>query len=307
MDLFDTTLKPEYNQIFFASGTSWQIWNKPKNAKMIYLIALGSGAGGGRGRSSTAGVTRNGGSGGGSGSIAHLLIPSNKVPDRLYIQVAEGGAGAPALTGTSADAVLSGAAALSYISAEPITTLALNLLLVSGAAAATGLTGATIATQAQALLSYGGIFDSVAGVSGGAGGISGTTNAPYISFTTNIVTGGAGGGGMSSVNIPSTAGGINAFSNITPLIAPGTNGTTTNPGLPGSSGYTTRAYISNLMNSNTPMLFTGGAGGGSSASGVGGPGGHAMFGCGGGGSGAGGTGSDAGGNGGDGLVIITCI
>lgn len=304
MSLYNLTSKPEYNQVFYANGGIWQIWNKPVGAKFIHLFVLGGGAGGGRGQTANGGgVTRSGGVGGGSGAIAFGLFPANKVPDKLYIKVGQGSIGAAAFTGTGT-ATASGAAELSYVSVLPDTTSAVNLLLVSGAAAATGNTGSTIFVQTQALLSYGGIVEGVAGINGGAGGAS-STPATYISFTNSIVTGGAGGSGISSVESAGAAAGINAYSNITPLIAPGTNGATTNPGLPGGSGYTTRQLITDVIN-REPMMFTGGAGGGCSSLNIGGAGGHATFGCGGGGSGAGGSGTSAGGNGGHGLVVITC-
>ena len=304
MSLYNLTSKSECNQVFYANGGIWQIWDKPVGAKFIHLFVLGGCAGGGRGATTIGGgATRTGGSGGGSGAIAFGLFPANKVPDKLYIKVGQGSIGAAAFTGTGVTTA-SGAAELSYVAALPDTTSAVNLLLVSGAAAATGSTGSTVFAQTQALLSYGGIVEGIAGVNGTAGGAS-TASATYVTFGNSIVTGGAGASGISSVETPGAAAGITAYSNITPLIAPGTNGATTNPGLPGGSGYATRININDAY-CREPMMFTGGAGGGCSSTGVGGAGGHAAFGCGGGGSGAGGSGTSAGGNGGHGLVVITC-
>ena len=52
-------------QIFYANGTtSWQTWQKPRNAKFIQIFCLGSGGGGAGGGLNPAANAANAGAGG---------------------------------------------------------------------------------------------------------------------------------------------------------------------------------------------------------------------------------------------------
>ena len=291
-------------KIFYANGASWQVWNKPANARFVRFLVLGGGAGGGGGRTSAVN-TATGGGGGGSSAITIAKIPAKFLPDVLYINVGLGGAGGISSTvGT--------AGSLSYISMQPNTT-AFNILLQSGDAAPTAGNGGTssiagVGGTASTAWSYAnfvfgelGMITVSAGQNGGAGGNQ-TSNGVSITPTL-FVTGGAGGGGVSS----GTAGSSHNGGNITGTgflntITGGTADSTTI--LNGDHGWS--SFPNNL--SYDPIFFTGGAGGGATntASRPAGRGGNGNYGSGGGGGGGAYSSTGGpGGNGGDGLVIIT--
>jgi hypothetical protein len=152
----------ESTQVFYANGTNWQVWNKPKNANFVYIYVLGSGAGGGRGATGNA-TTRSGGTGGGSGAICIGLFQANFLPDRLYLQVGVGGAGAPASSLTNTAGINGSPGALSYVSITPDSSIPMNLLMVSGAAAPTSTIAGTVFIPALALLSNLGMLYSTPG------------------------------------------------------------------------------------------------------------------------------------------------
>jgi hypothetical protein len=60
-------------QGFFNGGT-WQTWVKPRGAKMVNIICVGSGAGGGGGFQSGSAPRGGGGGGGGGGSPAIIIL-----------------------------------------------------------------------------------------------------------------------------------------------------------------------------------------------------------------------------------------
>ena len=126
-------------QVFKNTGgtttTDWQVWIKPRNARMVYIWNMGAGAGGGGGLTGAAGTARGGGSGGGSAAIVRQLIPAFLLPDRLYLMVGRGGNG-----GNASGAGTAGPR--SYISTMANQTAAAYLISVSGAAdAAQGVAG----------------------------------------------------------------------------------------------------------------------------------------------------------------------
>ena len=295
LDVFNTPDGNILNEVFYTNGTtnSWQTWQKPKNCKYVNIFMLGGGGGGAGGAAGTG--TRNGGAGGGSSSISKCLFNVSTLPDILYIQVGPGGAGGGSGSNGSAGS-------LSYVSILPDTT-SINVVLRSGAAAAgggatvgTAGTAGTIVLQSTCILSYLGYFQAIAGTAGASasGGVAGTNIT-----TANIISGGASGGGATSTL--SFSGGSITMPEVgfVPKIH-GATSTSDN----GSDGYSSRPSFNISLNS--PIFFTGGAGGFGSALGVGSAGGYGTFGSGGGGGGAGSaTNGGRGGNGGDGIVIIT--
>lgn len=290
-------------QIFLTKGsTDWQVWQKPANAKMVSIFCLGSGGGGGNGMNSTATTARRGGGGGGSGAFSHGTFAASQLPDVLYLQIAQGGNGGAGLGGTNAG----GAGALSYVCVQPNTT-AINVLLASGTAAATGGrsgqdsgaggTGSTIWTGN--ILNNLGLATAQAGTNGGAGAISSSA----VSITPSMIVCGGPSGGNTSTST-AFAGGNIVGSGFLNTISGGSSGAGSTAGGNGSDGYNPNIFS---PSKNAPVIFTAGSGGGASVSGQGGNGGAGAFGCGGAGGGAGFTNlSGAGGRGGDGLIIITC-
>ncbi len=277
---------------YVTSGSTWQTWNKPRNAKMIEIFCLGGGAGGGQ-SSITAGST-GGGGGGASGGIVRGIIPAFLLPDTIYIQVAKGGAG------VTTNAV-GGTGGISYIGLQPSTSeqtlICKSSTAVAGGGGQVGGAGAPGAVSVVSLSAFGnlGLFTAITGVNGTAAGTSaGTAGTNQAALGTNIVTGGCGGGGKTSVGAQGNGGSItSALAILTTQVNGGQAA-----GDAGSSGYGTLQ----------PFCGTGGAGGAGRGGtvGAGGNGGDGWYGCGGGGAGAGSAAAKAG-DGGDGLVIITVI
>jgi hypothetical protein len=302
VDMFNLTADTFSNQIFTADTLNWQVWNKPTNAKMVYIFCLGGGGGGGGGRTSAINSSTGGG-GGASSGIVTGMYQAILLPDTLYLQVGPSGTGGAA----GADGTNGG---ISYVSYRPNTT-AINILLQSSATVADGGNlggasvqgaGGTAATLWNPLIAINGnlgIVDAAAGQNGTAGTTSGGT---IVNLTPNrIVSGGSGGGGTSAGGTAYNGGSI-LGSGFLNTLSPGISNSATTE-IHGANGYNT--FGKNSM----PNFFTGGSGGGpATTSGrAGGKGGNGAYGSGGGGgggaySGAGGSG----GHGGDGIIIIAC-
>ena len=285
-------------QIFNAvqnttTTTSWQTWQKPKGCSWVYTLLIAAGGGGGRGAGNAATVASGGG---GSGGTSRLWLPSFLIPDTLYIRVGSGGLGAT----TSANGT---AGTQTYISIQANTTAENLVMTQAGGAGGTGAGGAgggaagAIGTATGGQFQGVGLWVSVAGQIGSAGGAAANAAGSNrsVGATGSITTGGSGGGN-----------GTGAGGNITaagqwPQISGGV-GTT---GGAGNHGFN-QGKIIDFVNSGSPLIFSGGTGGGGHTNGAAGAGGNGGIGGGGGGgnsSQAGGTAGN-GGNGGDGLVII---
>jgi hypothetical protein len=286
LDVFNIPGQQDNVKIFYAAGTTaWQTWQKPRNCKFVWMMCIGGGCGGEGGCNE---VGNTSGRGGGSGGVCRVLYPANVLPDILFIQPGPGSVGAAG--SSTASPTVPSAANRSFVTIVAGSTVALNTVCASGAAAA-GTTNAfnaeTIATTTQAGLMSLGNYIAVAGQAGDS------TLAGITPLSTTITTGGAAGGivnilgGQAGFSIAS----VNLGINPSPLISGGASG-----GAAGNNG------IWNWK----PMYGLGGAGGAGTNTGVspGGRGGNGAYGCGGGGGGAGSTTGGAGGNGGDGLVII---
>ncbi len=300
LDTFNINDNSLANQVFYYKGVNaWQVWHKPPNCNFVNFYLLGGGAGG-QGGPTGAGSTRTGGVGGGSAAMAYVTVPAFALPDMLYVLVASGGTGGASGSGRG------GVGGISYISSQPDNTFSpYNILMLSGVGAAGASTSATagaIITTANVVLAEIAFLSAYAGQTGGGGGVS-SGAAPNISPNGLPTTAGAGGAGVSSVAILGTSGSINSILDF-PRIVGGTSAASTGA-TAGNNGFSTRQSFVG-PNFKYPMFFTGGAGGGSSNTGVGANGGNGSYGCGGGGGGAGGNVSaGSGGRGGDGLVIIT--
>jgi hypothetical protein len=319
LDLFHIPSNTDSTKIFYASGgtTSWQTWQKPRNAKFIQIFCLGGGAAGGSGYRGTAAANRTGAGGGGSGGVTRAIYPAFLLPDILYIQVGLGGASVAGTTTTSG--VTGTAGGISYVSIAPSSSAINVLAQSSNAGAGGGVAAGSLTTNAggnpattwdrtSSPFTSLGILNTVAGIAGGASTNASTGVITNIqSLGTTIVTGGAGGGSTNNVTASSyfaTAGGsiLSASAILTTSIPGGLTGSIIGAGNPGGSGY----------GSLSPFCGTGGSGGSGQASGsfAAGRGGDGWYGCGGGGGGTAvavsGSGG-AGGKGGDGLVIITTI
>jgi len=284
IDVFNIPSSTQNTITFYATG-NFQTWNKPRNAKFIEIFCLGGGAGGSINIIGTG--TRSGGNGGGSGGIVRGIIPAFLLPDTLYILVGKGGAG------STTNNTAGGTGGISYIGLQPTTSEQTLICKSSTSNPSNSTVGASISVVSLSAFGNLGLFTAIAGV-GATLGTSGA-GASQAALGTSLVTGGAAGGGKTTLTF-AAGGNINSASAI---LTTQLNGGVTDA-QNGADGYGTLQ----------PFCGTGGAGGAGKQgdSGLGGNGGNGFYGCGGGG--AGGTTSATGlrgGNGGDGLVIITVI
>lgn len=284
----------------------------PDSHSMVYMMLVGGGGGGGGGTTTAAGVAGNGGGGGGSGACVKAIIPAMFLPKTLRIFPGNGGRGGAAATSGSAGRI-------SYITSGSASVNPGNLILRSGAADAgggnTNGTAGTAGTIATVATMYSGIGPSIfntllAGQAATAGG-SAAVGASIVFPTTGLMmTGGAGGGGVSAANATFAGGNIGTgwsdvnFQTASRTISGGAGGATG-----GSDGYSNRIDLLSDMGTRFPLentcVFLGGSGGGSSGtSGDGGRGGNGGIGCGGGGGGAGRSAGGEGGHGGPGMIVI---
>jgi hypothetical protein len=293
-NMLDTSHIPSQQQstfTFYATG-NWQTWQKPRNAKMIEIFCLGGGGGGGH--CTIAGGGSIGAGGGSSGGITRGIIPAFLLPDTLFIFVGKRGLGGIVSGGAGGDG------SISYVSVTP-TVVEQTLICKSsttagngGSGTGTGGTAPTIATTSLSAFGNLGLFTAIAGVAGSSSNAGSTPGTSQAALGSNIITGGAGGGGKTSVGTFGTGGNISSASAVLTTqvnggVAAGENG---------ANGYGTLI----------PFCGTGGAGGaGIFGGGTGGKGGKGFYGCGGGGGGGGNVVGSNGGDGGDGLVKITVI
>lgn len=287
LDLSHIPTQQQQTYILYATG-NWQTWNKPRNAKFIEIFCLGGGAGG---AIQVIGTTaRNGGAGGGAGGIVRGIIPAFLLPDTLYILVGKGGAG------STQNNTAGGSGGISYIGLQPSTSEQTLICKSSTGTPSNSTVGATISTVSLSAFGNLGLFTAIAGVGASSGGTgSPTAGGSQVALGTSLVTGGAGGGGKTSVSF-SAGGNITSASAV---LTTQVSGGSTNA-QDGADGYGTLI----------PFCGTGGAGGAGRQgdSGAGGRGGNGFYGCGGGGVGGGtSVAGTKGGDGGDGLVIITVI
>ena len=294
IDLFNIPNSQDNTSIFYANGSAWQTWRKPRKCNYVFMMAIGGGAGGAGGLQNNA---ANMAVGGPAGAITRALFNSSNLPDILYIQVGLGGRGGiPNNSGAAGNR--------SFISIAPNTT-AQNVVMGSGTAGAVGGpagAGASVLGE-TAFTSTVGNFITLSTFISTIGNPTPVYTSSIIDITpltSQITCPGAGGGGVSAT-IPSitvfNGSSINATS-LSPRISGGTSFTGSTAATNGADGYT----------SWKPFFSTGGAGGGCSYSGTSGNGGKGGIGSGGGAGGvsftnAGGV-AGSGGDGGDGLVII---
>jgi hypothetical protein len=274
-------------QQFNYTGT-WQTWTKPRGITMIHILAIGGGGGGGNGYTGVTSTIRGGGSGGSAGGQIMVLGVASLLPDLLYVNVGAGSAGAASGASEAANG------GETYVSFYP-SSVYVWIAAAGGDGGDPGTSSGGGAGPPGASASVAGpplMMSTAVSSSSNAGAVGGTNGTlGVISFNSQISMPGNGGGGAFSTNADQAGGSIASY---LPFLAANVSGGTT-PGGAGSNGFAIAK----------PMLFLGGAGGGSYAAGTGGAGGNGATGCGGGGGGGGLTGG-AGGNGGNGLVVITC-
>lgn len=297
LDLSHIPSQQQQTYTFYVNSSNttvgWQTWNKPRGAKFLVVFLIGGGGAGGNGFVGTGNA--GGGGGGGSSGYTRGIFPAFLLPDTLYIQV-----------GQANPSNMNGVSSIALVPSNNAQTLLIQSSANAGGWAVSGVAGTVLAggnggqqglATSATLSAFGnlGIFTSIAGVNGSAGGtITPTAGSNQAALGTGLFTGGAGGGGKTSIS-SATGGNITA---ATAILTNQVNGGSTD-GANGDSGY-------GLFQ---PLCGTGGAGGAGKlgTTGAGGRGGNAWYGSGGGGGGAGSVSGGVGGRGGDGLVIITVI
>lgn len=285
IDVFNIPSQQQQTFTFYATG-NWQTWSKPRGAKMIEIFCLGGGGGGGQNNLNNP----TGACGGGSGGIVRGIIPAFLLPDTIYILVGKGG------VGTSV--VSSGATGgISYVGLQPSIseqTLICKSSTTGGGGGGTNSASPIASVSVVALSAFGnlGLFTAVSGAQSAGPSVNGTPGNSLTALTSNIVTGGASGAGRNA-SITGVSGGSISQSSV--ILTSRVNGGQLGS-LDGESGYGVLQ----------PFCGTGGAGGASVTTGIGGKGGNGWYGCGGGAPGGGSILTKAG-DGGDGLVIITVI
>jgi hypothetical protein len=297
IDLFNIPNSQQDVKIFYANGSAWQTWQKPRKCNYVYIMCIGGGGGGQSGTVASGATSSNNIQGGGSGAVSRALYNSQQIPDTLYVQVGLGGNGGASTSTNTSNPGSSGTR--SVVALQPVVA-AQNQVAISGNVAAAGgvlnttSAGETVSTQSTATFYTLSNFISTAGV---ACTFLSTTPIANINPLTSQITcqGAQGGGGVTSIPTAKNGGSISGTT-YTPLIKGGLG--TLSPSTNGGNG-------DNGVTVWKPFLSTGGAGGGNSDLGNGGRGGDGGIGSGGGGGGSCSTGqSGAGGKGGDGLVII---
>jgi len=266
LDVFNFPTPQQSNFQEFYGGTISQntirTWVKPRGASMVRFMLIGAGGGGGNGSGTS------GGGGGGSGAITSWIGPALFIPDILNIRVGSGGVG-----NTAGDPSL-----IYYRSSNGE-----NLLLRANGGGGGGTTagGSAGNPMSRNQFTASGIFTSLQGQNGAAGGSTGAGSS--VALTNIFLSGGAGGSGSAT----GSGGGISVnygYPNITVTAIGGTTAA--------KDGYFLTQPI---------LVGCGGAGGSTNATGLGSGGGRGGIGCGGGGSG---EDASSGGRGGDGAVFI---
>lgn len=269
--MFDFSHLPQNAVVsqFIGPSSGPSVWNKPPNARLVFMLAIGGGSGGGSGYFATSG---GGGGGGGSGSITQALFLAHMIPSTLFVYFSgSSGRGSQSSLYSTAGANVQ---ISNYGSNNPGNEAV--FLRANGASYATsggssgggtfGSGGGAVTSSTAALINHAIYFSSTAGR---AGALGSQGSGGSVSIGTGIpIIGGAGGGGGGA------AGGD--FTSEIPFILPTISGGAGTTGEPGSNGVM------------LPFLFLGGTGGGSeSTSGLGGVGGSAIgYGAGGGGGGS---------------------
>lgn len=277
-----------------SSAQGLQVWNKPPGAKFVCIVTIGTGGGGGGGQGNDGTNLVYGASGGSSAASQVNFLPAHMVPDRLYVQVGNGGAG-----GTGTGIGVTGNAGSNGQATSVIWSLTGGIALYFGYAVGgnggpggrqglgSGASGGGANPTATAITQIGARTGWNGQASIGAGTTRDITTSPFR------CTSGASGARWGTGTTTTEGGHINfppgdaCFQRI--------SGGANNSGEPGSS-------LNDLMR----FYATGGSGGAVNRTGVAGVGGNAGFGSGGGGGAAGNPNGSTGGKGGDGLVLIIC-
>lgn len=277
-----------------------QAWNRPINAKYVFILLIGGGGGGQAGVAGAAGTTRSGGYGGGSGAISQALFLAKDLPETLLVNAnPASGNVTPGAGGTGSGNSGSNGLTILIVNysniAQPHSARPSFMQANGGAGGASGggsggaaMLPPSVSDGNSALLAHAIYFSSTAGRAG-TGAFSGNLPSDISIGTANPYLGGAGSGGV--------------VAGTPPIVYPGAGFTSEIPlTLPSIVGG--QAAIANGM--RLPFVSVGGLGGGSSDAGSGGRGGNGVgYGAGGGGGGAGVTGQS--GRGGDGGPAYACI
>lgn len=275
-------------------------WSLPPKARMVYWWGCGGGGGGGGGCSGAQDTTRGGGGGGSASSIGWGFYPSPLFPEKLYIEIPDGGiGGGPDQDGTGGGTLfVADSAPATPIGGSTYQNVIINVVGGGRGFLGTTTAGGAASNSGSANLTNGLDISFLAiGGTGLTGGGFGNGSGTTITSGT-LVSPGAGGAGC-PVPFNAQSGGTLFVNEAQSTYSGGTGNITLNgnPGVNGQTLWLEKQPFAALMRS------WGGTGGGNSNTGTGGRGGDGGYGSGGGGGGAGVVGG-SGGNGGPGILII---
>lgn len=260
-------------------------WSKPLAAKFVSITCIGPGGQGGAGSTST------GGGGGGAGVVTSVIYPAVVIPDVIYLLAANG---RPGETPNGNTVSTNYASVVSVSPYYDSTSSSSDLLCyASGGNRGRSANGVTVgaaggSVSADTLSSAPwmslGLWQSLGGPAGTAGGSSGVPPTTITALASSIVTGGTGGSFAGSTDNASIVGAGLIPTIVAPSVAP-------SDAPAGFWGW-------------KPICGTGGPGGGGGV-GTGGRGGNGTFGSGGGGGGRGSVTGGTGGDAGPGIILVT--
>lgn len=260
--------------------TNPQMWTKPRGARMVSIMLIGSGGGGGN--QTTFGVSTAGGGGGGSSGVSNIIVPAMFLPDVLYVNLRGTGAAGNTVSSRGNCTV-----ALTYGTAPAANEVVLHVN--NGQRAGAGATGSAggASTMASACLAGLGVVKWSAGNAGGSS-TAAAAGGSGLAASGGITIAGGGGGGTGVAAAGGNRGGHNTGNSIPwPDVLQQAGGSATSDGVNGGWGGAGKQV------NNIPVYYgaTGGNSSGTTApASRGGDGGTCSpfaFGAGGGGAGAG--------------------
>ena len=212
--MFFNLPESQYKKTFIFSTPGKVSWLIPQDAKFLYILCVGGGGGGGSGAVvRPGGSTINsvgGGGGGGTGGIAVGIFPTLIIPDNLYMEIGQGGDGAPYANSTgigtnSGTSGTSGNSTIVYIDSSRSDSS--RIFQATGGSPGTGGSASITTGAGEGIGGAGGtgsiflphgISHGIDGSAGGDGGNSDQAGQDGV-YNGSFLSGGGGGGGVNQL------------------------------------------------------------------------------------------------------------